>query len=1244
MPLNSEDLLQYFGAYLQGTLSLSMSIKGLYAKKNSTMGGAGAGKPFDQKLPQMNWNILVSEENRLKFSQFCERAVEAKAITKEELSPALLNPEPLAIIEGIVVRRVVLDYQICSEADLAKFSNISQSSLERSYELLQAMLRQRLISSDDLISLKVQVQKKTKEGLETDPAGFLSKKKFEIEWMNTESHTLDGGGEGKAVVSTSKIAPPNQTKAKQQTIDDIPKQFGPYEVLEEIARGGMGVVYKVRHNKLNHLYALKVMIAGENASQTAIERFHREARAVAKLRHPGIIQVHEFGENAGIHYFSMDYVEGIPLNQYVLQKSSPVREVVRLIRDTAQILDYAHMQGVLHRDLKPENILVDTTGQPRILDFGLAIEINQDEQRLTQEGVTMGTPAYMSPEQALGKIKEIDCTSDVYSLGACFYEIITRKSVFPAKTFHEMFYKVTSDEEPVSPHEHVPGLHQDLNTIILTCLNKEREKRYQSAKALEEDLTNFLNGLPIKARPATRKEIYLRWIRRNKMAAILGLVVFLFCLGFACYLMFSIWQTRQKIRNWIQDAEQELAKKDFAEATTKIGSILSLDDDNATALILREKVREQKEKQEIEDIQQRKYEEALNDLTESRRLKKEYRTRLENAQKEAEEARLAMSRLSGWESWATQSISFTKQLESQKAWKERVKYYLHCENLIEKGIRLATEAGDIAKETLKQLIELDVELQFEEWAEAHRIEDDTKAAFHLEKYAKRIQEVPHLERYYSRKFLGDGVLQIEDSSPSGAQVWIFRYIEENKITEIPLDPDTPAGVIELFKQRGGLRRIPLPFNLKERTCRIPSAYYEMVENFWEFDKDKPRQQNPEAQLIQTTGGSLTPEEYKERLQGSGYPLFFESDDYNLLGNTPLKFEAFPNGSYLLIYRFPKEKQKNFAGQTFEYQETRVPLFVPREGKVYLQSVPCYLTCEIPEGMVYVPDIPFISGGDPKAHDSATLNTHKRLPPFFVSRFECSFRDYCDFLEHPEVLKEIQKNTSRENFAFLPRTSSGYLYGITPERLQLPEIPEEELSNPLLESVRGISQQDALAYVEWRNRKATQQAKQLQQELEQKKKLSNDWRKRYPFVVLKRSDQALQEFHPEAIIVRLHRFGEWEKCVRGTDGRYYAWGNEMYWKYVCGGSTHSGERRIDPQGWYPYDESPWGIRDLSGGTYEWGQDSTLDDEEGKKRCIPGGAFNDSYTTSYRGAANDAFDPADADVNYGFRLYSDILENH
>lgn len=297
------------------------------------------------------------------------------------------------------------------------------------------------------------------------------------------------------------------------------RYVGDYEVLEEIARGGMGVVFKARQLRLGRVVALKMMLAGDFASDVEVRRFHAEAESAARLDHPHIVPVYEVGEHGGMHYFSMGYVEGRSLDARLRSEGPlPARQAAELLSTVASAVGYAHARGIVHRDLKPGNILLDSAGEPRVTDFGLAKQLRADASQLTGTGQILGTPGYMPPEQALGKNATIREPADVYALGAVLYAMLTARPPFqgenPAATL-----RMVVEQEPVAPRQLNPSVPADLETICLKCLDKAVSKRYASAQELGDELSRFLAGRPILARPVGPVRQAWKWCLRHRLVA-----------------------------------------------------------------------------------------------------------------------------------------------------------------------------------------------------------------------------------------------------------------------------------------------------------------------------------------------------------------------------------------------------------------------------------------------------------------------------------------------------------------------------------------------------------------------------------------------------------------------------------------------------------------------------------------------------------------------------------------------------
>jgi WD40 repeat protein/tRNA A-37 threonylcarbamoyl transferase component Bud32 len=325
------------------------------------------------------------------------------------------------------------------------------------------------------------------------------------------------------------------------------RYFGDYELLEEIARGGMGVVYKARQVSLNRTVALKMILAGQLASEAEVQRFHTEAEAAANLDHSNIVPIYEVGEHEGQHYFSMKLIEGSSLAKAVSGSVWPVatketqQRAARLLAAVARAVHHAHQRGILHRDLKPSNILLDVQGDPHVTDFGLARRIQADS-KLTQSGAIVGTPSYMSPEQARSE-KILTTAVDVYSLGALLYEFLTGRPPFQAATPMDTLLQVL-DQEPTAPHYLNVKTDRDLETICLKCLEKDPSRRISSSDEFAKELERWLAGEPIHSRATTGWEKTVKWAKRRPAVAALLLVSALGALGMLTLAAF-LWRNAE---------------------------------------------------------------------------------------------------------------------------------------------------------------------------------------------------------------------------------------------------------------------------------------------------------------------------------------------------------------------------------------------------------------------------------------------------------------------------------------------------------------------------------------------------------------------------------------------------------------------------------------------------------------------------------------------------------------------------
>ncbi len=307
----------------------------------------------------------------------------------------------------------------------------------------------------------------------------------------------------------------------------VVRYFGDYELLEEIARGGMGVVYKARQVSLNRLVALKMILAGRLASPADIQRFRSEAEAAANLDHPNILPIYEVGQYEDQHYFSMKLVTGGNLAQQVAKLVEDARAAVRVLVEVARAVHFAHQRGIIHRDLKPANVLLDQENRPLVTDFGLA-KRTTDSAELTLSGAIVGTPSYMAPEQAAARKGAVTTAADIWALGAILYELLVGRPPFRADSPLDTMLLVL-DRDPDPPSKLRPRVDRDLEAVCLKCLAKDPAMRYPSAAALADDLEHWLAGEPLSVRPASMARQVLQWMRHNMRAAVWTIVLGLGC-------------------------------------------------------------------------------------------------------------------------------------------------------------------------------------------------------------------------------------------------------------------------------------------------------------------------------------------------------------------------------------------------------------------------------------------------------------------------------------------------------------------------------------------------------------------------------------------------------------------------------------------------------------------------------------------------------------------------------------------
>lgn len=444
----------------------------------------------------------------------------------------------LAKWEDYLLVKVLLSKQLLDLATLKEIYQESHSTANQDIKLGRLLLKKRLIKDMDYVKAMASVREYAKSLYESKDEQLqqelLQIKNMLLEGSQESQKTLmlspsyDEEDQDNVTALNNVVQPqPNagQTNVMQKEDDQDDshhgqnqnepsypdKKFSSYEIIEEIARGGMGIVYKAKQLNLNRIVALKVLLTGGVATPTEIKRFRQEAEIAGSLQHPYIVSIYEVGEYNHYHYFTMDYIPGDTLKVHI-KKHSRKKNLFKILVKISEALQYAHEHNVIHRDIKPSNIIVTPEWEPKLTDFGLAKRIDETSD-IPEEGHTLGTPFYLSPEQARGD-KNIDGRTDIYSMGVILYEILTGQVPFRSNTLMELYNRIMN-EDPVSPRRINNRIDKNISTICLKAMSKEPEERYQTAQELADDLTRYLKGEPIIARPPSQLKKIFQYLKKN---------------------------------------------------------------------------------------------------------------------------------------------------------------------------------------------------------------------------------------------------------------------------------------------------------------------------------------------------------------------------------------------------------------------------------------------------------------------------------------------------------------------------------------------------------------------------------------------------------------------------------------------------------------------------------------------------------------------------------------------------------
>lgn len=509
------------------------------------------------------------------------------------------------------------------------------------------------------------------EGQETCPNCASSTQSL----TSMTSYTLDDSAEG----------------ANLEAFPGAGGTFGDYELLARVAEGGMGVVFRARDLKLNREVALKVMRGGALASSSRKRRFLMEAESVASLKHPNIVPIHEIGEAAGYPYYTMDFVPGLDLDEHVEQRSKSPQDTARLLSVIASAVHHFHQRGIIHRDLKPDNILVTEAGVPVVIDFGIAKRFSEDESTAshTMEGAVLGTPHYMSPEQAAGRSHEVDVRADVYSMGAILYQLLAGAKPF-AEVQRQRLLDAIQAEDPIPLTTHQAGLERDLVAIVEMAMAKECERRYQSALELSQDLARYVEFEPVLARPASALYRARKVLRRHRGKALSAAALLLLSLG-----ALTLWGAeRARHRAEIASAIEEARQAPLAQRAQLFAEIQGRDPGNVVARLEQEKAREALAAEEAAAERARGEEQRRREAVAAEKLRRveEERRRLE-AERARERAQAALAE--------RQAKDRARQELAAQAARERV---ARAEELLERALasQEPLEALDLLGDALRE--------------------------------------------------------------------------------------------------------------------------------------------------------------------------------------------------------------------------------------------------------------------------------------------------------------------------------------------------------------------------------------------------------------------------------------------------------------------------------------------------------------------------------------------------------------
>ncbi|TET37588.1 MAG: hypothetical protein E3J72_05460 [Planctomycetota bacterium] len=786
------------------------------------------------------------------------------------------------------------------------------------------------------------------------------------------------------------------------------KRFGKYEIIKELSRGGMGIVYKVRHPDLDIQMALKVLLAGENATEDQVRRFYLEASASAKLKHPNIVGIHDVGIENGVHYFTLDFIDGPDLSHIMKKERLPVQRSLEIIREVSDAIEYAHQHGILHRDIKPSNIMIDKSDRPMVMDFGLAKDLG-DEQARTVAGMVLGTPKYMPPEQAAGKIADLGPQADVYSLGAVLYELVTGYPPFEGKTAFEVLRNVM-DTDVIPPRKRNAKVAEDVETIILMAMEKEISRRYQTAQALGDDIERYIKGEPIEARAATFWYRTGKYVKRHKLLVSIVTVstfVILFLLGFAGH---TLWKKQSLELETLRKGEAQKAQyRSYLEKGKK--------------LALQGKAKEAMEQLAKIPEGPSEYFEAGEQIKEIKAREK--RMEIEGYQHEANMA-LQDGELEKALSLYDRILyinPFDKRTEDQRdKLKDRIDELEEIENkkaLSGKKLREGHERRHIYKSEYARVKPLQIDLD------------------------EKMRTIKTYAMETMREEIWDLKEAISEQWENAGKYFQDAYDKYREALDLDNgNADARHALLDFIKiQYGDALRQNNETLMRFRMKQINELVKGLPAEEWEYLVLA-------TFSITTEPGNAAVFLYPIDNRGMRWLPIYDEKQGKKVGHTPIVGERRKPGNYLIEIKLDGYREVNLS---LNLEPGCSSSFV----------VPLFTDKEIGDDFVYVPaGIAIIGGG----HESASSKPWKQVfvDGFFIGEHEVTTRDYRDFLNGI-----AERAGPEEVWKYIPREKNGDLYknwNVNPSNSVIVGAGSWGLKNP----ITSIRRTDAEAYCMWRS--------------------------------------------------------------------------------------------------------------------------------------------------------------------------------